>query len=96
MKQRPTKLMAYAIMTGLIGLSAGCVSTQEVETLKQQLETVESTANQANTKAESAQSDAAAAMEAAEESKTMAEESQACCRANSEKLNRMFDQVQQK
>ena len=96
MKQELTKLVTYAIITAFIGLSMGCATTQQLEELKQQLETVESTASQANTKAERAQSDADAAMAAVEESKTMADESQACCRANSEKINRMFDQVQRK
>lgn len=96
MKQQSTKLLTYALMGAFFGLLIGCASTDKIDALSQQLQTVEATANEANTKAEQAQSDAAEALTAVEESKTMAEESQACCQANTEKMNRMFDTIQQK
>ena len=96
MKQQPTKLVTYASIAAVIGLSVGCATTQEVEALKQRLESVESTASQAATTAERAQTNSEAAMAAAEDSGAVAEESQACCRANTEKMNRMFDEVQRK
>jgi hypothetical protein len=89
-------MINIAIMAAFLGLGVGCASTGELEKVKQQLAQVEATADQANTQSDEANAAADAAMAAAEEAKVMAEESAACCTANTEKMNRMFNEVQQK
>ncbi|MEN8130048.1 MAG: Lpp/OprI family alanine-zipper lipoprotein [Pseudomonadota bacterium] len=96
MKQRSSKILSFALVAVFIGLTVGCANTQEISNLKQQLQAVEATASQAASQSEEAKATADAAMSAAEEAKVLAEDSAACCTATNEKLNRMFNQVQQK
>ncbi|MCP4409592.1 MAG: hypothetical protein GY807_17945 [Gammaproteobacteria bacterium] len=96
MKQLSSRILSVALVAIFIGLTVGCASTQEVANLKQQLEEAQATASQAATQSEDAKATADAAMSAAEEAKVLAEDSAACCTATNEKINRMFNQVQQK
>ena len=96
MKQQLSKILSFAIIAAFIGSVGGCASTAELEKVKQQLQAVEASADQASSRADGAAADAADAMAVAQEAKNIAEDSAACCTATNEKLNRMFNQVQQK
>jgi len=96
MRIQSSKIIYIAIIAAFVGLGVGCASTAELEKVKQQLAQVEATADQASTQSQEAEAVSSAAMSAAEEAKVMAEESAACCSANTEKMNRMFNEVQQK
>ena len=87
----------------VIGLTAGCASTKDLERLEQRVADVENTANNANSTAQSAQSTADAANARAEEAMAssvsataVAEESQQCCDANKEAIQRAFGRMQMK
>lgn len=82
----------------LAALLAGCASTNSAdmesmrEMAKQALDraqAAQSMAQQASSKADAASRDAAAAMEAARDA-------QACCQANTRRINRAFEQSMQK
>jgi len=96
MKIKSSKIINFAIIAAFLGLGLGCASTAELEKVKQRLEQVEATADQASSQSQEAEAASNAALTAAEEGKIMSEESAACCAANTEKMNRMFNQVQQK
>lgn len=97
MKQHLSKILSFALVAVFIGLTVGCaVSPEGISGLKQRLDEVEATANQAASESKDAKATADAAMSAAEEAKVLAEDSAACCTATNEKLNRMFNRVQQK
>ena len=96
MKQQLSNILSFAIIAAFIIAVGGCASTAELEKVKQQLADVETSAAQAGNRADNAAADAADAMAVAQEAKNIAEDGAACCTATNEKLNRMFNQVQQK
>ena len=76
------KTTAAAVMfVALTGLT-GCATTRDLDTLKLQVEKAQSTADSAAAAAARAQS--------------TADEALACCRANTEKMDRMFKQSMNK
>lgn len=94
------KLTALAAVTGL---ALGCASTQELDEIRSIAEEAqrtaqqaENTANAAQSTAQEAQETAAQAQDAADRAHRLAEDAQQCCRANEEKIDRMFEKSQQK
>lgn len=96
MKRQLGRTLGFAIIAAFIMAVGGCASTTELANVKQQLQEAMDTAEQANSRADNAAADAADAMAVAQEAKNIAEDSAACCTATNEKMNRMFNQVQQK
>ena len=96
MTRQLRRIYSFAIIMAFMMLVGGCASTTEMSDVKQRLEALEASAEQASMQADSAAADAADAMAVAQEAKNIAEDSAACCTATNEKLNRMFNQVQQK
>lgn len=96
MKRQLSRILSFAIIMAFIVSVGGCASTSEIENIKQQLQEATDSAEQASIRADNAAADAADAMAVAQEAKNIAEDSAACCTATNEKMNRMFDQVQQK
>jgi murein lipoprotein len=72
---------AVFMLVALTGV-AGCATTRDLDVLKAQVETAQATANKAA-------ADAAAAL-------AKANAAQACCDANSEKMDRIFKQSMNK
>ena len=103
MKKQLTSALSLSAAAVILGLSAGCATTQEVKALQEQLDQVRATAEQANSTAEQASSEASAASATASEAQAsaaaaqgMAEEGLACCTATNEKLDRLYNRLQQK
>jgi murein lipoprotein len=76
------KTTAAAFMLVAVTGMTGCATTRDLDTLKAQVEQAQATANKAA-------ADAAAAL-------AKANAAQACCDANSEKMDRMFKQSMNK
>lgn len=98
MQESHRTFVRSAALALVVGLAAGCTTiTQE------QLDAVKSTANNALSEARAAQSaanDAAAAARSAQSSadaaQRTADEAIACCRDNSDKIERMFEKAMTK
>ena len=81
----------------VVGLTAGCASTSELQDVRSIAETAQQTAAEARTNAEEAKSMASAAQSTAEAANRKADEAllsannaNNCCSQNSEKMDRMF------
>ena len=97
MKSRLAKWTAATSVAAMVTLGAGCASTDDVNALRADVENLKGAAAAAQGTAAGAVSDAEAARaEAGQASRTAnralsaAREAQACCAANSEKIERMF------
>lgn len=103
MKRRIATSAKLAALAAVTGLALGCASQQEIQEIRSIAEEAQRTAQQAENTASAAQSTAqqaqetaANAQDAAERAQRLAEDAQQCCRANEEKINRMFEKSQQK
>jgi len=90
MSKSIARLLAAAAVVGAIGLSAGCASTEEMENIQRMAREAKGAADRAERTANRAESTANDAARQAAEALSAANEAQACCTANTEKLNRMF------
>ena len=104
MKMRIGRWSAAASVAAAVVLGAGCVSVDDVKALRADLESLRGETSAARETAAGAMKDAETAMKDAETARTEAGEAsrtanralsaardaQACCTANSEKIERMF------
>ena len=97
MKNRIAKWTAAASVAAVVTFGAGCASTEDMDAMRADIEGLKGEAAAAQEMAAGAVSDAEAARaEAGQASRTAnralsaAREAQACCAANSEKIERMF------
>lgn len=81
-----TALMAAMFIT----LGAGCATTDQIEEIRNMAQDAKGTADRAERTAKRAEATANNAQRQAEQALQAANEAQACCTANTEKLNRMF------
>ena len=97
MNRRIGKWSAAASVAAVVTLGAGCASTDDLNALRADVESLRSatsaaqdTASGAVADAEAARSEAGQASRTANRALSAAREAQACCAANSEKIERMF------
>ncbi len=76
-------VVGVGIVAVVLGLSAGCASTAQIDEIKAMAQEAKTMAADAQATATQAASDAAAA-------KAGADQANACCRDTNEKLDRMF------
>ncbi len=76
------KFSKFAVLALVAGFSVGCVSSADLEKVRQEAAAASSTANQA--------------LATANEARQMAANASACCEANSDKINRMFQRAMRK
>jgi phage shock protein A len=80
-----------AVMAAMfITLGAGCASTDDINEIRNLAREAKGTADRADRTAKRAESTANNAQRQAEQALQAANEAQACCTANTEKINRMF------
>ena len=91
----PRALAAVVVVAG-IGITSGCANTEEMDQLRQMASDAMSAAQQAQSAASRAQSTADGAATQAAEAMRRADEANACCKANTERMNRMFQKSMQK
>lgn len=103
MKSRIAKWAAASSVAAVMTFGAGCASTKEMDALRADVDSLKGMTSAAQETAAGAASDAEAARaEAGEASRTAnralsaAREAQACCAANSEKIERMFEKSMMK
>ena len=97
MKTRLAKWTAATSVAAVVALGAGCVSTDEIDAMRADIENLkgatvaaQDTAAGAASDAEAARAEAGQASRTANRALSAAREAQACCSANSEKIERMF------
>ena len=97
MKKRIARLTVATGIAAVVTLGAGCASTDELNALRADLDTlrgetsaVQDTAAGAVEDAGAARAEAGQATRTANRALSAAREAQACCAANSEKIERMF------
>ncbi len=106
-KKLMTNILKVGIAAAVVALGAGCTDLKplqaEVDSLKSQvsrlsgdLDGVKSAADGASRAAAAAQQAATSAQNSANQALSAAQAAQACCDANSEKLNRMFEKSMSK
>lgn len=95
---RQAPAMAAVSLAALFGI--GCASTANLEQMVKDAQKTANealdTAKRAESSANSASQKADQAMSAANSAKTAASDAQACCTANTERLNRMFEKSMRK
>jgi outer membrane murein-binding lipoprotein Lpp len=90
MSGKVARLMTVTLVAMFIGLSAGCASNTEIEEIRSMAREAKGAADRAERTAKRAESRATEAQRQAEQAMTAANAAQACCTANTEKLDRMF------
>ncbi len=107
MKKRIAKWTAAATTAAVVAFGAGCASTDdldgvqaamqaEIENLRGAAAAAQETADGAVSDAEAARAEAGEASRTANRALSAAREGQACCTANSEKIERMFEKSMMK
>ena len=91
-----TRIIAAGAISGAIVLVSGCASVDEISELRQMAESAQATADAAAATASEAQQSAADASFKADQAMQAAARAQACCDANSEKMERMFQRSMMK
>ncbi|HEY5568774.1 MAG TPA: Lpp/OprI family alanine-zipper lipoprotein [Gammaproteobacteria bacterium] len=91
-----TKKLA-ALVCG-IALVAGCatVTTEQLDAVRATAEAAQNAANEAQRVANEARQAASGAQSTANQALSAAQDAQACCDATNQRLDRMFEQQQQK
>ena len=79
-----------------IVLLSGCATTEQIEAIRATADRALSAANSAQSTADRALSAANSASDAARDAQSAASAAQACCNANSTKIDRMFEEAMQK
>ena len=90
MSGKVARLMKVTAVAMIIGLSAGCASSTELDGIRSMAREAKGAADRAERTAKRAESRATEAQRQAELAMTAANAAQACCTANTEKLDRMF------
>jgi predicted nucleic acid-binding Zn-ribbon protein len=92
------KFIKVSAVAFALALASGCaqVTKEEFEAVKSTANTALSEARAAKSSADSAASAAAAAQSTADEAKRMAAEANACCQANSDKIEKLFKEKMKK
>lgn len=93
MKITPMKVTILAMALALAG---GCASQQQIDEIRSIANSAQSTANNAASQASSALSTANQALDAARSAQSTARAAQDCCNANTNKIDRAFEQAMQK
>ena len=100
MKKIARQLPAIAVVSFAALFGIGCASTANLEQMVKDAQKTANealdTAKQAQSTANSASQKADQAMSTANSAKTAASDAQACCTANTERLNRMFEKSMRK
>lgn len=93
-----TKFLKVSAVAFVLALASGCtqITKEEFEAVKSTANTALSEARAAKSAADSAASAAAAAQSTADEAKRLADEATACCRANSDKIEKLFKEKMKK
>ncbi len=89
MSAKIARLTTVALAVMFITVGAGCATT-EIDEIRSMAREAKGAADRAERTAKRAESRATEAQRQAEQALTAANAAQACCTANSEKLNRMF------
>lgn len=91
------RILDISALALVVGLSAGCASTSELQEVRAMAESAQldsdaagTNAGEAKTAARSAQQTAEAAERKADQALQAANDANSCCEQNSEKLDRMF------
>ncbi len=90
MSAKMARLTAVALAAMFIAVGSGCASNSEIDEIRSMAREAKGAADRAERTAKRAESRATEAQRQAEQALTAANAAQACCTANSEKLNRMF------
>lgn len=90
MSAKIARLMTVALMASYIAIGAGCASTSDIDEIRNMAREAKGAADRAERTAKRAESRATEAQRQAEQALSAANAAQACCTANTEKLNRMF------
>lgn len=94
--KRSTTLIAVAAFLFLGGCASTSSSTSEMESLREMAQQAMSRAQAAESKAQQASSQAARASRDAAAAMKAAQEAQACCQANTQRINRAFEESMKK
>lgn len=92
-------LLNAALVGCFVVFASGCTATAEMEkmeSMRAALDEVQSVAQQALREAQQASGSAASAEQKADEALQAANEASQCCRANSDKIDRMFKKAMTK
>ena len=84
------RLVAAGAVSGAIVVSGGCATPEEVAEIRQMAQDAQAAADRAEAAATQAQQSAADASSMAGQAMQAARGAQACCDANTEKMERMF------
>jgi len=90
MSGKVARLMKLGAVAMIIGLGAGCAANSELDEIRSMAREAKGSADRAERTAKRAESRATEAQRQAELAMTAANAAQACCTANTEKLDRMF------
>ena len=95
MQMKFVKLSALAL---ILAMGAGCqqITREEFEAVKSTADTALSEARAAKSAADAAASAASAAQASADEAKRAADEANACCKANSDKIDQLWNRIMRK
>lgn len=98
MRTRIAQWTATACMAGVLALASGCATTNvaEMDELRSAVNAANATAKEAAKDAAAARAEAGRASRTANRALSAAREAQACCVANSEKIERMFKKSMKK
>ena len=96
MKQNVTAIFKIGAVAIAVALATGCATSQQLEEVRAIAEEARGTANEARDAAANAERQAADALSAAQEAERLAQQAQNCCDANRERIDRMFEQLQEK
>lgn len=93
---RIPRALATAVVVAGMAIASGCANTEEMNELRQMASDAMAAAQQAQGAAGRAQSTADGAANQAAEALQRADEANSCCKANTERMNRMFKKSMQK
>lgn len=88
-----SKLIKFAAIAALVGAAAGCSSNDE---MRAEIDKAVTTAESAQSTATAAQSAAQQAQQTADRAIKGVQEAKSCCQANSQRIERAFQQSQSK
>lgn len=89
--KRHRLMSVQAIVFTAALMLGGCASMEELNKLRAEVEATQRTAEAAQTTANTAQASADRAQQTAKQALQAAADAQACCDANTERLNRAFE-----
>ena len=90
MSAKVSRIMIVTLAAAFLALGAGCASNTEIEEIRSMAREAKGAADRAERTAKRAETRASEAQRQAEQALTAANAAQACCTANTDKINRMF------